>query len=327
MLFFIVLFILFSSSIVADDFHNIHSFVGERASGLSGAYTAISDDPSGIVYNPAGIAFSQGDYFSISANTYSEISKRYQNVFGKGTDYIRTSRTFNPNFIGSLKSVGDYQLGLCVYTPYSNSFDQNDIFYHPLSKPEIYQTRLGLAHFVNQNLLYSFDLIYTSSYSMSTNRYQLELTGPYLILKNPKEPMMERFATLNFAFGLEYFFFENFAIRIGGFSNYSNTRKIDWLDSSIDLLILNASQSNTIRVSNNPLISYFPEDIQAPQRFEHVDLRGGTLALTWATAKTSVSLTGIYEKGFGSARIISSSPAHPLIYKNVTLYLTASTFN
>ena len=58
-------------SIEADQFHYIDIHVGERASGLAGAFTAISDDPSGAYYNPAGLAFTNKSYISVSTNTFS----------------------------------------------------------------------------------------------------------------------------------------------------------------------------------------------------------------------------------------------------------------
>jgi long-chain fatty acid transport protein len=43
-----------SSSAFADEFHFSNLLVGERPSGLGGAFTALSDDHTGMVYNPAG---------------------------------------------------------------------------------------------------------------------------------------------------------------------------------------------------------------------------------------------------------------------------------
>jgi long-subunit fatty acid transport protein len=53
---------------IADDFHYNNVLIGNRAAGLAGAYTAISDDATGLFYNPAGIVFSDTLQLSASAN-------------------------------------------------------------------------------------------------------------------------------------------------------------------------------------------------------------------------------------------------------------------
>ena len=64
----LVFILAFSTAAWADSYHYKNLIVGDRASGMGGAYTAISDDPSGLYYNPAGIVYSQGTNVSASAN-------------------------------------------------------------------------------------------------------------------------------------------------------------------------------------------------------------------------------------------------------------------
>ena len=79
----IALFTLLASSPLAraDQFHYKPLLIGERAAGLGGAFTAISDDPSGVCLNPAGIAYAMDSYFSLSANALSFGEERYKSVF------------------------------------------------------------------------------------------------------------------------------------------------------------------------------------------------------------------------------------------------------
>ena len=42
--------------------------IGERAGGMGGAAIAVANDVDAIYYNPAGLAHSQGDSISLSAN-------------------------------------------------------------------------------------------------------------------------------------------------------------------------------------------------------------------------------------------------------------------
>ncbi|MDY7035416.1 MAG: aromatic hydrocarbon degradation protein, partial [Thermodesulfobacteriota bacterium] len=45
--------LVFVSDAFADDYHYVNMLVGDRATGLGGAYTAVSDDPAGCFFNPA----------------------------------------------------------------------------------------------------------------------------------------------------------------------------------------------------------------------------------------------------------------------------------
>ena len=103
--------ILFVSALGADEYHYNDILVGDRASGMGGAYTAISDDPSGMYYNPAGIIYAPATNTSSSAFAYQSKSKRYKGAIGTN-DWIRTSSSFIPNFFGVLQPIGDSMWGL-----------------------------------------------------------------------------------------------------------------------------------------------------------------------------------------------------------------------
>lgn len=118
-------FVFFKSVCFADDYHYKDVIVGERASGLGGAFIAMSDDPSGLWYNPAGIIFSFENYFSLSANAYNETSEVYKNVF-KNENYTYKSKGLIPNFFGFTQSFRDYKWGFAVVVPKSDLLDQDD---------------------------------------------------------------------------------------------------------------------------------------------------------------------------------------------------------
>lgn len=62
---------------------NYNSFlIGERAAGMGGAYTAISNDPSGIYYNPAGVAFSKGGEMNLSTTGYYLEQMKIESIGG-----------------------------------------------------------------------------------------------------------------------------------------------------------------------------------------------------------------------------------------------------
>ncbi len=66
----IVLFTSLPATLLADDTHYQDFVIGGRAVGLGGAFTALADDPSGLFYNPAGIADVEETNLQVSASLY-----------------------------------------------------------------------------------------------------------------------------------------------------------------------------------------------------------------------------------------------------------------
>jgi len=102
--------IFFSGNLKADELHYNNVIIGDRAAGLAGAYTAISDDASGLFYNPAGIVFSEDLQLSASANAIHETELIYKAVLNGG-DWNRTSSNIVPNFFGMTSKLGDGYIG------------------------------------------------------------------------------------------------------------------------------------------------------------------------------------------------------------------------
>lgn len=105
----------------ADDFHYRNQAIGERASGLGGAYTAISDSPAGSFYNPAGIVYLPGSSLSASVNAYNYSTKSYKDTLtktdGSTIDYEQTSSVLLPNFFGMVSNFGPVKLGFSYAVP------------------------------------------------------------------------------------------------------------------------------------------------------------------------------------------------------------------
>ena len=99
--------------------------VGERASGMAGAFTAIADDPSGMLYNPAGLVYAQDDYISLSVNSFQSKTLIYKDIF-PGKDYTLKSNAFIPAFFGFINKYDFGAVGFSVIVKDMQSFDQND---------------------------------------------------------------------------------------------------------------------------------------------------------------------------------------------------------
>lgn len=106
----------------ADEFHYNSILIGDRASGMGGAYTAVSDDASGMFYNPAGIVFVSDRNFSASVNTYSSMVKTYDNVIG-GQPFTRKSSALLANYFGIVKPFGNLKVGFSYAVPDSVNED------------------------------------------------------------------------------------------------------------------------------------------------------------------------------------------------------------
>lgn len=100
----------------ADDYHYVNLLVGNRASGLGGAYTALSDDPAGCFYNPAGISFASSDSLSASVNAFGTETKTYKDAMlttnGGSKNWKQKSSSLLPNFFGVVKKIGPNAVGL-----------------------------------------------------------------------------------------------------------------------------------------------------------------------------------------------------------------------
>ena len=95
----------------ADENHNVNQIVGDRALGMAGAYAAISDDPAGMYYNPAGIAYSRSANISANVNTLQAFDITYKDALAGEFDYNRNSFQVLPNFFGVIQPFGGWMVG------------------------------------------------------------------------------------------------------------------------------------------------------------------------------------------------------------------------
>lgn len=89
---------------------------------MGGAYTALSDDPSGAYYNPGGLGFLSDHSFDVSATAY-----RYQSVVYKDAvnneALNQQSTNIYPSFLGVAARLGVFTLGYSFL-----SLDQRSIY-------------------------------------------------------------------------------------------------------------------------------------------------------------------------------------------------------
>lgn len=112
---------------IADEFHYNNMLIGDRAAGMGGAYTAISDDATGLYYNPAGIVFVGDKNFSASVNAFYSQTKKFDNVIGNKS-FERNSSALLANYFGIVKPFGRFKVGFSYAVPDAVSENQNQEF-------------------------------------------------------------------------------------------------------------------------------------------------------------------------------------------------------
>lgn len=111
----------------ADIYHYNNILIGDRAAGMGGAYTAVSDDPSGLYYNPAGVAHASGASINGSVNAFHYTYSEYKNVLGDKT-WTRESMGLVPNFFGIIQPFAGGMVGMSVVVTDAVNEDQDQHF-------------------------------------------------------------------------------------------------------------------------------------------------------------------------------------------------------
>lgn len=167
--------IIISGYVSADQFHNVNQVVGDRALGMGGAYVAVSDDPAGLYYNPAGIVYASDNSISASVNTLQTQSIVYDDVLAGTYDWQRSSVQLLPNFFGVVQPFGDFKIGISTAIPDAikenqdqefDNFGTIDKFVINLNNTDAtYNFSASIAHEVNQD----FSVGLTVAYHYRTN--------------------------------------------------------------------------------------------------------------------------------------------------------------
>ncbi|MFH2055002.1 MAG: outer membrane protein transport protein [bacterium] len=116
-----------------------YSAVGARAKGLAGAYRALSDDWSGIYYNPAGLAYLNSNSWNVTAETSTprpEVQTNFQ-LNGYDLGYLdgQTRYPHDQTMLWGSSSIvvrpdvaGPFAFGGAVYQSFDHNSDMN-LFY------------------------------------------------------------------------------------------------------------------------------------------------------------------------------------------------------
>lgn len=106
----LLLSVLFSQAI-ADEYHNVNLLNGSKATGLGGAFISVADDLTAMLYNPAGLSFSDINS-TASVNVLSWEETEFTEVFSDGSDFDRESFTVVPGYFAFRQKMDNWDFGI-----------------------------------------------------------------------------------------------------------------------------------------------------------------------------------------------------------------------
>ncbi|WP_455212100.1 OmpP1/FadL family transporter [Kaarinaea lacus] len=154
---------VFANQAAADEDHYNNILIGDRPAGMGGAYTAISDDASGLYYNPAGIVHAIGSGISGSMNAYHITKTTYKNALGGQTDWTRKSSNFLPNFFGLFQNLGKSKIGFSYAILDSIRENQDQRFFNLTETPNAIDEYV--INFNNQEDVYNLGVSFATELS------------------------------------------------------------------------------------------------------------------------------------------------------------------
>ena len=156
--------IIFSADTVfADEYHHNNMLIGDRASGMAGAYVAIADDPVGLYYNPAGVVYSPNSNLSASMNALHITTTVYKDVIGS-ENWVRTSVNLLPNYFGVTQPLGHGTLGFSYAVTDSILEDQDQVFLNIPGPGDTFT-----INFNNQETVYNIGPSYSLKLAKNTS--------------------------------------------------------------------------------------------------------------------------------------------------------------
>lgn len=250
----------------------------------------------------------------------------------------RGNRSQNSFLLGT-NSTGENTIGILQGTHDESGGKINDIISYTGPKfsaniPQITEIRLGLAWFPSAKFLAAFDAIYTDGYKTKVDQTRYFFSGlsmPYILFSNNVDEELYRTDTLNLAFGLEYFFKENFSLRAGIFTNQANTPRIEWIDSILQSItndVFDEEEYLNLDLNTTQTTLYYVPNIGnlfgKKRRSEHINNIGYSLGISWNLSRASFNLSLVYEYGKGNSinqflRIMESAK-----YESLSIYFAVS---
>ncbi|MCS7053273.1 MAG: outer membrane protein transport protein [Ignavibacterium sp.] len=155
--------ICFSSLVFAGGFQlNQH---GAKASGMSGAFTAVANDPSAVYWNPGGLAHIKGTHFMLSSHFVSPFSS-FRGISPNIDEYKTVKRIFYPtNFFASHSFSDDLAVGFGFTVPFGlgTKWDDNWVgkYLALESRLQIFTLQPTISYKVNKHFSIGAGLVFS----------------------------------------------------------------------------------------------------------------------------------------------------------------------
>ena len=183
------------------------------------------------------------------------------------------------------------------YTLQDNKYITYNLAENGLFRPLFINQSLGIAYFINKSALVTFDANLYIPIQMSKNNNLIlvqwnKKTNSYdTFTLDQNQSEIEKINIVgNFAAGLEYYITPNFPLRIGAYTNLTNTPEI--------------------KDANNDNI----EDNGKTNMKDYIHLFGGSMSIGFATSDITVNLGAAVSGGYGKAQILGDST----VIQNIT---------
>lgn len=148
---FLFILVIISYSSGADEYHYKNLPHGSKAAGLGGAYIAVANDLTAMIYNPAGLSNSTTST-TASINILSWDRTSFNNVFSDGSDFERESFVIVPGFFAFRAKSDVWDLGLSfAVTNFSRERTSKDAIF------DITQNELNLPQRNNEFIYIDLD--------------------------------------------------------------------------------------------------------------------------------------------------------------------------
>ena len=265
---------LFASTAWADQQHYNNVITGERAQGMGGAYAGVSDDASGVFYNPGGLAFAQSNDISGSANAFYSKTVTYKNAIS-GSDWVENSGgTFAP-FFGALQKLDSVLPGLvggfAYYTVDTQLTDQEKTIsstgkisrYHRAAnqRASTWVGAAALGYRVSSSMGIGFSLGYQKVDELTQISQNLTTTDSSRTLMSSDRISLIAHG-LQAGLGLQWAPATKWSVGVMARTGQYASQKYDRVTDAIDIQGGTASTAPSIESSNKPLGS-MPLQIRA----------------------------------------------------------------
>lgn len=265
--------LLLSATAFADQMHYRNIITGERAQGLGGAYTGVSDDASGVYYNPGGLAFAQSNDISGSANAFYNKTVTYKKGLLGYEDWVeKSSGTFAP-FFGVMQKLDKYLPGLvggfAYYMTDSELKDQDDLIagkygltrFHRSAnqRAATFVASGALGYRVSPTLGLGIGLGYLKADEL-TQVSQNVMTASYLRMQSIRESLVAHAALASF--GIQWAPTSKVAL---GFSAKSGAYASQKLNQILDILLYSSDGvlKDPVEVSSSNPLGSLPLELRA----------------------------------------------------------------